>query len=129
MKVNGKKIDIRNVSVPLLIIDAEKDDLVSTDSSIAVAEYVSSSTEFWRSSLIENVFDLNVSDPRQLEQKAKDEISDEKVKKSTLIITSIEDCIKSIEEYFKAGFTRVYTHSTSLSFTCTFYNLSVASTR
>jgi hypothetical protein len=113
MKVNGKKIDIRNVSVPLLIIDAEKDDLVSTDSSIAVAEYVSSSTEFWRSSLIENVFDLNVSDPRQLEQKAKDEISDEKVKKSTLIITSIEDCIKSIEEYFNAGFTRVYMHSTS----------------
>jgi polyhydroxyalkanoate synthase len=43
MKVNGKKIDIRNVSVPLLIIDAEKDDLVSTDSSIAAADYVSSS--------------------------------------------------------------------------------------
>jgi coenzyme F420-dependent glucose-6-phosphate dehydrogenase len=30
-----------------------------------------------------------------------------------LIITSIEDCIKSIEEYFEAGFTRVYMHSTS----------------
>ena len=71
------------------------------------------STEFWRSSLIENVFDLNISDPRQLEQKAKDEVSDEKMKKSTLIITSIEDCIKSIDEYFKAGFTRVYMHSTS----------------
>jgi coenzyme F420-dependent glucose-6-phosphate dehydrogenase len=71
------------------------------------------STEFWKSSLIDNVFDLNISDPRQLEQKAKDEISDEKVKRSTLIITSIEDCIKSIEEYFKAGFTRVYMHSTS----------------
>src|SRR5919106_6643803 len=42
MKVNGKKIDIRNVSVPLLIIDAEKDDLVSTDSSIAAVDYVSS---------------------------------------------------------------------------------------
>jgi coenzyme F420-dependent glucose-6-phosphate dehydrogenase len=37
----------------------------------------------------------------------------DEVKKSTLIITSIEDCIKSIEGYFKAGFTRVYTHSTS----------------
>jgi G6PDH family F420-dependent oxidoreductase len=71
------------------------------------------STEFWRSSLIDNVFDLNMSDPRQLEQKAKDEVSDDEVKKSTLIITSIEDCIKSIEEYFKAGFTRVYMHSTS----------------
>jgi coenzyme F420-dependent glucose-6-phosphate dehydrogenase len=71
------------------------------------------STEFWRASLIENVFDLNISDPRQLEQKAKNEVSDEKVKESTLIITSIEDCIKLIEEHFKAGFTRVYVHSTS----------------
>ena len=71
------------------------------------------STEFWRASLIDNVFDLKISDPRQLEQKAKDEVSDDEVKKSTLIITSIEDCIKSIEEYFKAGFTRVYMHSTS----------------
>ena len=71
------------------------------------------STEFWRASLIDNVFDLNISDPRQLEQKAKGEVSDDEVKKSTLIITSIEDCIKSIEEYFKAGFTRVYMHSTS----------------
>jgi coenzyme F420-dependent glucose-6-phosphate dehydrogenase len=26
---------------------------------------------------------------------------------------SLEDCIKPIEDYFKAGFTRVYIHSTS----------------
>jgi coenzyme F420-dependent glucose-6-phosphate dehydrogenase len=71
------------------------------------------STEFWRASLIENVFDLNISDPRQLEEKAKNEVSDEKVKESTLIVTSIEDCIKLIEDHFKAGFTRVYIHSTS----------------
>jgi coenzyme F420-dependent glucose-6-phosphate dehydrogenase len=70
-------------------------------------------TEFWRASLIEDAFDLNISDPRQLEQKAKEEVSDEKVKQSTLILTSIEDCIKSIEDHFKAGFTRVYMHSTS----------------
>jgi hypothetical protein len=38
------------------------------------------STEFWRASLIEDVFDLNISDPRQLERKAKAEVSDEKVK-------------------------------------------------
>jgi coenzyme F420-dependent glucose-6-phosphate dehydrogenase len=70
-------------------------------------------TEFWRASLIEDVFDLNISDPRELERKAKAEVSDEKVKKSTLIITSIEECIKLIEDYFKAGFTRIYVHSTS----------------
>ena len=71
------------------------------------------STEFWRASLIEDVFDLNISDPRQLERKAKAEVSDEKVKQSTLIATSIEECIKLIEGYFDAGFTRIYVHSTS----------------
>jgi coenzyme F420-dependent glucose-6-phosphate dehydrogenase len=70
-------------------------------------------TEFWRASLIEGAFDLNISDPRQLELKAKVEVSDEKVKQSTLIVTSIEECISSIEDYFKAGFTRIYIHSTS----------------
>jgi coenzyme F420-dependent glucose-6-phosphate dehydrogenase len=48
-----------------------------------------------------------------LELKAKVEVSDEKVKQSTLIVTSIEECISSIEDYFKAGFTRIYIHSTS----------------
>lgn len=38
---------------------------------------------------------------------------DQKLKESIEITTSIEDCIKSIEEYFKAGFTKVYVHSTS----------------
>jgi coenzyme F420-dependent glucose-6-phosphate dehydrogenase len=71
------------------------------------------SSEFWRASLLEDVFNLNISDPRELEQKAKDEVSDEKLRQSTLIITSIEDCIKPLEEYFKAGYTRLYPHSTS----------------
>jgi polyhydroxyalkanoate synthase subunit PhaC len=42
MKLNDKYIDLRNVKVPFLIIDAEKDDLVSTESAIAVSDYVSS---------------------------------------------------------------------------------------
>jgi coenzyme F420-dependent glucose-6-phosphate dehydrogenase len=71
------------------------------------------STEFWRASLLQDVFNLDISDPRELEQKAKDEVLDEKLKESTLIITSIDDCIKALEEYFKAGYTRLYPHSTS----------------
>jgi coenzyme F420-dependent glucose-6-phosphate dehydrogenase len=71
------------------------------------------STEFWRSSLLEDAFNLGISDPRELEQKAKDEVSDERLRQSTLIVTSIEDCIKPLEEYFKAGYTRLYPHSTS----------------
>jgi coenzyme F420-dependent glucose-6-phosphate dehydrogenase len=48
-----------------------------------------------------------------MQLKALKEVSDEKLKDSIDIITAIEDCIKSIEEYFKAGFTRVYVHSSS----------------
>jgi coenzyme F420-dependent glucose-6-phosphate dehydrogenase len=40
-------------------------------------------------------------------------VSDEKLKESTLIVTSIDDSIKPIEEYFKAGFTKIYVQSTS----------------
>src|SRR5919202_3616919 len=71
------------------------------------------STEFWRASLLEDVFNLDISDPRELQQKSKDEVSDEKLKQSTLIVTSIDDCIKPLEEYFKAGYTKLYPHSTS----------------
>lgn len=69
--------------------------------------------EFWRAALLENVFNTDISDPRQLEEKAKKEVSDGQLKKSNPIITSIEDSIKLLEEYFKTGFTRVYIHSTS----------------
>ena len=70
-------------------------------------------SEFWRASLLEDVFNLDISDPRELQQKSKDEVSDEKLKQSTLIVTSIDDCIKPLEEYFKAGYTKLYPHSTS----------------
>ena len=71
------------------------------------------SSIFWRATLIKNVFDSDISDPRKLQRKAEKEVPDEKLKQSIQITTSIEDCIKSIEGYFKAGFTRVYIHSTS----------------
>jgi coenzyme F420-dependent glucose-6-phosphate dehydrogenase len=71
------------------------------------------SCEFWRTSKINDAFDRDINDPRVLEKIAKEEVSDEELKKSILIVTSIGDLIKPIEDYFKAGFTQVYTHSTS----------------
>ncbi len=71
------------------------------------------SASFWRATLIEDIFDTDISDPRKLQRKAEKEVPDEKLGEAIQITTSIEDCIKSIEEYFKAGFTRVYVHSTS----------------
>ena len=69
--------------------------------------------EFWRTTQIDDAFNTNISDPRILEQKAQREVSDEEQKKSTIIVTSIEDLITPIEKYFHAGFTEIYVHSTS----------------
>jgi coenzyme F420-dependent glucose-6-phosphate dehydrogenase len=63
--------------------------------------------------LLKDAFNTSISDPRKLEQKVKQQVPDQQLKESIEITTSIEDCIKSIEEYFKAGFTKVYVHSTS----------------
>jgi coenzyme F420-dependent glucose-6-phosphate dehydrogenase len=71
------------------------------------------STKFWRATLIKNVFNSKIADPRKLQEKAKQEVSDEMLKESIQVTTSIEDCTRSIEKYFNAGFTRVYVHSTS----------------
>jgi coenzyme F420-dependent glucose-6-phosphate dehydrogenase len=68
---------------------------------------------FCRTSSLKDAFDLKINDPRELENKAKREVTDEKLKQCTHIITAIEDCIKPIEEYFKSGFTKVYVQSTS----------------
>lgn len=69
--------------------------------------------EFWRTTQIDDAFDTDISDPRILEEKAKQEVSDDELKKSTIIVTSIEDLISPIEKYFQAGFTQLYVHSTS----------------
>jgi polyhydroxyalkanoate synthase subunit PhaC len=42
MKIDGKQIDLRRVDVPLLTVIAERDDLASPESSLAVNKYVSS---------------------------------------------------------------------------------------
>ncbi len=71
------------------------------------------SSEFWRAGDINDVFNTEINDPRKLQEKAKQDVSDEKLKDSTFIVTSLDDLIKPIEEFFKAGFTQLYLHSTS----------------
>ncbi len=38
MKVDNNYIVLRSITVPILVIDVEKDDLVATDSAIAVSD-------------------------------------------------------------------------------------------
>ena len=68
---------------------------------------------FGEQAVLKNVFDTAINDRRKLQEKALEEVSDEKLKKSTLIVTSVKDLIKPLEEYFKSGFTQIYLHSTS----------------
>jgi hypothetical protein len=42
--------------------------------------------------LIENIFDSKIANPRKLQEKAKKEVSDEMLKESIQVTTSIEDC-------------------------------------
>ncbi len=42
MQFNGESIDLSKITMPLLTIVAEDDDLVSPESTLAVASYVSS---------------------------------------------------------------------------------------
>lgn len=67
------------------------------------------SIKFWRAAALEDAFNLDISDQIKLEEKAKQEVSDEKLKESITIITSIDNAIKPIEAYFKARFTKIYT--------------------
>jgi coenzyme F420-dependent glucose-6-phosphate dehydrogenase len=95
----------------------------NTNSKQKIAEYKVSysqnyeeafdSSKFWRATLLKNAFNTSINDPRKLEQKAMQQVPEQKIKENIEITTSIEDCIKSIEEYFKVGFTKVYVHSTS----------------
>ena len=103
--------------------ESAKKDNKKLDHLEKIAEYKISFSEdyekalksagFWRATLIKNVFGSVISDPRQLQEKAKREVTDKQLKKSIQIVTTIEDCIKSIEEYFRVGYTSVYLHSTS----------------
>jgi coenzyme F420-dependent glucose-6-phosphate dehydrogenase len=71
-------------------------------------EHTFNSSKFWRATLLKDSFNTSICDPRKLEQKAKQQVPDQELKENIEITTSIEDCIKSIEEYFKVGITKVY---------------------
>jgi coenzyme F420-dependent glucose-6-phosphate dehydrogenase len=71
------------------------------------------STKCWRPTALHNVLMAEVHDPRVLEETAKREVSDEKLKEAWHIMTSIDEVTGAIEGLFKAGMTKVYVHSSS----------------
>jgi len=71
------------------------------------------SVERWRPTRLQGVLMSGIHDPRELEKKADEEVSDDSLKESWDVVTTIEAAADSIDRYFKAGFTKVYVHSSS----------------
>jgi len=71
------------------------------------------SARCWKPTALKGVLMSELYDPRKLEERAQLEVSDEMLKQSWQIMTSIDEATGSIERMFKAGVTRVYVHSSS----------------
>jgi alkanesulfonate monooxygenase SsuD/methylene tetrahydromethanopterin reductase-like flavin-dependent oxidoreductase (luciferase family) len=67
----------------------------------------------WKPTALKGVLMSQIHDPRELEETAAREVSDEMLKKSWHIMTSIDEATSAIERLFKAGVTKVYAHSSS----------------
>jgi len=68
--------------------------------------------KFWNATMLPGIFDAEVYDPREIEEKAR-LIKREDVIKRRFIVTSPEGAIKKIESYLKFGVTEVEFLSTS----------------
>jgi coenzyme F420-dependent glucose-6-phosphate dehydrogenase len=71
------------------------------------------STRRWKPTQLKDVLMSGIYDPRDLEEKAAREVTDQMLERSWDIMTSIDDATSAIERLFKKGVTRVYAHSSS----------------
>jgi G6PDH family F420-dependent oxidoreductase len=64
------------------------------------------SIRFWRGSMIKAFFDVDVHDPRKIEENGQ-VIGDDTLENMLLVITNGEDAIKKLQKYVKLGFTEI----------------------
>jgi coenzyme F420-dependent glucose-6-phosphate dehydrogenase len=64
------------------------------------------SIRFWRGSMIRAFFDVDVHDPRKIEENAQ-VIGDDTLEKMLLVITNAEEGIKRLKKYVDLGFTEI----------------------
>ncbi|HET7148727.1 MAG TPA: LLM class flavin-dependent oxidoreductase, partial [Candidatus Nitrosopolaris sp.] len=64
------------------------------------------SIRFWRGAMIKAFFEVDVHDPRKIEDNAQ-VIGDDTLQKMLLVISSAEDGIKKLEKYVELGFTEI----------------------
>ena len=64
------------------------------------------SIRFWRGSMIKAFFDVDVHDPRKIEENAQ-VIGDDTLEKKLLVITNAEEGIKRLKKFASLGFTEI----------------------
>ncbi len=64
------------------------------------------SIRFWRGSMIKAFFDVDLHDPRKIEENGQ-VIGDDTLENMLLVITNAEDAIKKLQKYVKLGFTEI----------------------
>ena len=69
------------------------------------------STRFWRGSMVKAFFDVDIHDPRKIEENGQ-VIGDDSLEKNLFVITNEEEGIKKVQKYIDIGFTEiVFTNS------------------
>jgi coenzyme F420-dependent glucose-6-phosphate dehydrogenase len=64
------------------------------------------SIRFWRGAMIKAFFDVDVHDPRKIEENGQI-VGDDSLQKMLLVISSAEDGIKKLKKYTELGFTEI----------------------
>jgi hypothetical protein len=64
------------------------------------------SIRFWRGALIKAFFDVDVHDPKKIEENGQ-VIGDDTLENMLLVITNGEDGIEKLQKYVKLGFTEI----------------------
>ena len=64
------------------------------------------SIRFWRGAMIKAFFDVDVHDPKKIEENGR-VIGDDTLANMLLVISNVEDAIKKLRKYVKLGFTEI----------------------
>jgi coenzyme F420-dependent glucose-6-phosphate dehydrogenase len=62
----------------------------------------------WAATLLDEIFNTGISDPREIEKRGNEKISDKQLAEVYPIATNEDEFIRRIEEYFNCGFDHVY---------------------
>lgn len=71
------------------------------------------SIKVWRSTMVQSVLSSDIADPRALENKGQQEVSDKKIEDTWTIVTNVEDLINPIEKLAQDGYNYIQVHSSS----------------